>query len=66
MRPINNKTLELEEFVGKNILEYAILSHTWGAGEVSFQDFQKTTWVNKGWILKILGSCKLAASQNYK
>ncbi|KAF4876063.1 Vegetative incompatibility protein HET-E-1 [Colletotrichum siamense] len=38
MRLINVDTLELEEFFDENIPEYAILSHTWGREEVSFQD----------------------------
>ncbi|KAF4931234.1 Vegetative incompatibility protein HET-E-1 [Colletotrichum viniferum] len=38
MRLINVNTLELEEFFDENIPEYAILSHTWGREEVSFQD----------------------------
>ncbi|KAE9571193.1 Vegetative incompatibility protein HET-E-1 [Colletotrichum fructicola] len=38
MRLINANTLELEEFFDDNIPRYAILSHTWGQEEVSFQD----------------------------
>ncbi|KAF2674248.1 HET-domain-containing protein [Microthyrium microscopicum] len=38
MRLLNKRTLELKEFIGKEIPEYAILSHTWGAEEVTFQD----------------------------
>ncbi|KAH7111829.1 heterokaryon incompatibility protein-domain-containing protein [Dendryphion nanum] len=38
MRLINSTTLKLEEFFGKNIPPYAILSHTWGNAEVSFAD----------------------------
>lgn len=41
MRLINTKTLKLEEFNGTDIPPYAILSHTWGEGEVSFQDIQR-------------------------
>jgi hypothetical protein len=37
---IETKSLELEYFVGDNIPDYAILSHTWGDGEVTFQDWQ--------------------------
>jgi hypothetical protein len=29
---------EIHEFFGEKIPEYAILSHTWGAEEVTFQD----------------------------
>lgn len=41
MRLINAVTLELESFEENAIPPYAILSHTWGADEVSFQDFQQ-------------------------
>ncbi|KAF4945617.1 hypothetical protein FGADI_11798 [Fusarium gaditjirri] len=56
MRLINTTTLEVEEFFDVSIPEYAILSHTWGDGEVSLQDwadrknrrfkpgFQKISW----------------------
>ncbi|RBR24521.1 uncharacterized protein FIESC28_02717 [Fusarium coffeatum] len=56
MRLINTTTLEVEEFFDVSIPEYAILSHTWGDGEVSLQDwadrknrrfkpgFQKIIW----------------------
>ncbi|KKP04276.1 heterokaryon incompatibility protein [Trichoderma harzianum] len=39
MRLINTRTLKLHQFHGKPP-PYAILSHTWGHEEVSFQDFQ--------------------------
>lgn len=38
MRLINTRTLQLEEFHDGNIPGYAILSHTWGTAEVTFQD----------------------------
>lgn len=38
MHLINVKTLDLERFVGSAVPPYAILSHTWGDSEVSFQD----------------------------
>ncbi|OCL04269.1 HET-domain-containing protein [Glonium stellatum] len=38
MRLINTKTLELEEMMENEPVEYAILSHTWGKEEVSYQD----------------------------
>ncbi|OJJ77283.1 hypothetical protein ASPBRDRAFT_233647 [Aspergillus brasiliensis CBS 101740] len=40
MRLINTKTFQLEEYFDSDIPEYAILSHTWGKDEVSFQDIQ--------------------------
>jgi hypothetical protein len=40
MRLLNSKTLEFEEFPENEIPTYAILSHTWGKDEISFQDMQ--------------------------
>lgn len=40
MHLINTKTLALEQFFGTQIPEYAILSHTWGDEEVTFQAWQ--------------------------
>ncbi|KAF4875144.1 Vegetative incompatibility protein HET-E-1 [Colletotrichum siamense] len=40
MRLINVDTLALEEFFGNDVPRYAILSHTWGPDEVSFQDWK--------------------------
>lgn len=40
MRLLNSATLELHEFQGETVPTYAILSHTWGKDEVSFQDLK--------------------------
>ncbi|KXJ86599.1 heterokaryon incompatibility protein-domain-containing protein, partial [Microdochium bolleyi] len=40
MRLINVDTLRLEEYLGHLAPSYAILSHTWGTGEVSLQAFE--------------------------
>ncbi|RAK93833.1 HET domain-containing protein [Aspergillus costaricaensis CBS 115574] len=60
MRLINARTLGLEEFVGHNIPEYAILSHTWGEDEVTFQDMQTPTVTEKLGYAKIKHSCEKA------
>ncbi|KAI1083401.1 HET-domain-containing protein [Whalleya microplaca] len=39
MRLINCHSLQLQEFHGRNVPYYAILSHTWDDEEVSFEDF---------------------------
>ncbi|WYZ38742.1 hypothetical protein EsH8_III_000656 [Colletotrichum jinshuiense] len=39
MRLINVDTLEVNEFFGLDIPKYAILSHTWGEEEVSYQEY---------------------------
>lgn len=40
MRLINVVTLEMKDFVDDEIPQYAILSHTWGDEEISFQEWQ--------------------------
>ncbi|KAJ1323028.1 HET domain-containing protein [Microdochium nivale] len=42
MRLINVDTLRIEEFFEHQAPRYAILSHTWGASEVSLQAFEAT------------------------
>ncbi|OJZ92803.1 hypothetical protein ASPFODRAFT_202564 [Aspergillus luchuensis CBS 106.47] len=60
MRLINARTLGLEEFVGQNFPKYAILSHTWGQDEVTFQDMQTPTATKKLGYAKIKHSCERA------
>ncbi|KAH6669201.1 heterokaryon incompatibility protein-domain-containing protein [Halenospora varia] len=62
MRLINAQTLELEEFFGDQIPEYAILSHTWGPpkDEVSFQDMTSKNFEHKAGIRKIRFLCQQA------
>jgi hypothetical protein len=38
MRLINTSTGLFEDFIGRNLPKYAILSHTWEEEEVSFKD----------------------------
>ncbi|CAM1506860.1 Fc.00g065010.m01.CDS01 [Cosmosporella sp. VM-42] len=65
MRLLNTETLELEFFFDKEVPEYAILSHTWGKGEVSFQALGHDVHVSDrlGYV-KLQQSCELAASMN--
>ncbi|KAG5809976.1 hypothetical protein H9Q74_010269 [Fusarium xylarioides] len=62
MRLINTTTLEVEEFFNVSIPEYAILSHTWGDGEVSLQDWadRKNRRFKPG-FQKIICACTQAA-----
>ena len=68
MRLLNTKTLKLEEFNDQNRPEYAILSHTWAAEEVTFQDIQtlpkREFHERLGWI-KIAKFCARAKKCNY-
>jgi len=53
MRLVHSTTLELREFADNNIPAYAILSHTWGRDEVSFQDMQTGAAYTKDGYAKV-------------
>ncbi|KAI1211910.1 HET-domain-containing protein [Annulohypoxylon truncatum] len=62
------RTIQLREFQGSAIpkRKYAILSHTWGEDEVSFQDLQAGTGRNKEGYQKIVFTCEQAKRHGYK
>lgn len=63
MRLINTHTLELEEPTYKDMsFQYAILSHTWGADEVTFQQYSSghETVRDKEGYRKIAWTCSQA------
>lgn len=63
---INAHTLQLEEVWGENVKEYAILSHRWEDGEVSFQDMQNpAVATTKKGFAKIRKSCEHAVNDGY-
>lgn len=66
MRLLNTKTLCLETFPGHDEIRYAILSHTWGDNEVTFEDICRDSNVAqlKGWD-KIRRSCEIATSLDF-
>ncbi|WYZ34224.1 hypothetical protein EsH8_I_000500 [Colletotrichum jinshuiense] len=58
---INTQNLKLEELVDPSSLKYAILSHTWGNDEVSFQDISNLELAKqKAGFWKIAKTCELA------
>ncbi|KAJ4377743.1 hypothetical protein N0V83_000573 [Neocucurbitaria cava] len=61
MRLINTKTGQLEDFIGQEIPKYAILSHTWGEEEVSYQDYLRNVHKTKKGYRKIQKTCDIAA-----
>lgn len=65
MRLLNMRTLQLESFL-TDIPPYAILSHTWGAHEVTLQDLNNLSRAqlddNPGWA-KIVDFCAAVASR---
>jgi hypothetical protein len=64
MRLLNTTTVELTEFLGE-VPPYAILSHTWGDEEVTFQDLElgNPGTTQKQGYTKILGACNQAQAQ---
>jgi Heterokaryon incompatibility protein (HET) len=60
MKLINTETLELHEFYLSKIPPYAILSHTWGHDEVTFQDMASPSRFSKRGYDKIKNTCLLA------
>ncbi|KAL7803073.1 ankyrin repeat-containing domain protein [Trichoderma afarasin] len=70
MRLLHTKELdtggfELKEFGQENVPPYAILSHTWGEEEVTFQDMTLGRFANKKGYDKIRGCCVLARANGY-
>ncbi|KAL8851807.1 MAG: hypothetical protein Q9221_003321 [Calogaya cf. arnoldii] len=62
---INARTLKLEEFWSEELTHYAILSHRWEDGEVSFKDIQQLeVAASKRGFIKIRRSCELALKNN--
>ncbi|KAL7942592.1 heterokaryon incompatibility domain-containing protein [Trichoderma barbatum] len=61
MRLINAQTLDIEEFFDLQVPEYAILSHTWADGEISFQEWadRKNRRFKPGYQ-KIIWTCEEA------
>ena len=59
MRLLKRSTMQFEEFPDISAAPpYAILSHTWGKKEVSFQDFQNDRAREMDGYTKIIGCCK--------
>jgi hypothetical protein len=66
MRFLHTKTLKLHEFFGDDIPPYAILSHTWGEGEVSLQELQSGHGEAKAGYDKIRRCCEMASSDGFQ
>ena len=69
MRLLNVNTLRLEEVANPKPQSYAILSHTWGAHEVTFKDLEDGTWETCEQLAearaKIKGCCAVAAAEGF-
>lgn len=69
MRLINTTTLILDEFLDGQIPHFAILSHTWGPEEVTFQDWLYVTKQNParwGWVYVEEEINKIKAKAGYE
>lgn len=68
MRLLNARTLQLEEFFNdpRGIPDYAILSHTWGAEEVTLKDMRNGSAQNKLHFQKIQFACSQACRHGYE
>ncbi|KAI3323479.1 HET-domain-containing protein [Xylariaceae sp. AK1471] len=65
MRLINTQSLDLEEFQGTAVPQYAILSHTWEEEEVTFQDWHdRDSAAKKLGYKKIIAACHQAKADN--
>ncbi|KAI0528372.1 heterokaryon incompatibility protein-domain-containing protein [Xylaria digitata] len=67
LRLLDTKTYEVKEFFDENIPPYAILSHTWGDEEVTFQDIQSVEVARQQQpgFAKVEGACALASSEGH-
>lgn len=67
MRLVNTQTFELEEYF-TNVPTYAILSHTWGDEEVTFQDWQQRREAakEKKGFAKIENACNRAREDGHR
>lgn len=67
MRLINTQTLDLEEYYGSSIPQYAILSHTWGDDEVTYRHWSdpELRKAHLGYN-KIIMACDYALAQGHK
>ncbi|KAI4194236.1 MAG: hypothetical protein LQ350_007882 [Teloschistes chrysophthalmus] len=67
MRVLNTRSLQFHEVVTPSALgDYAVLSHTWGDGEVSFQDFYRPESQQLQGYEKIKRCSDVAARDGYK
>ncbi|KAH7136295.1 heterokaryon incompatibility protein-domain-containing protein [Dactylonectria macrodidyma] len=69
MRLLNTATLQLESFIGEEVPDYAILSHTWYEGEVLFEDIcnggNALNDCTKMGAQKVIASCNKAREAGY-
>lgn len=65
MHLLHTKTHKLEQFGAHELPLYAILSHTWGKDEITFQDIQTADVENDSRCEKIRNACSVAARHGF-
>ena len=65
MHLLNTTTRKLEEFGGNKIPLYAILSHTWGEREITFQDIAGNDAEKRVEYEKVRKTCDMAAAHGF-
>ncbi|KAM5341746.1 hypothetical protein ACJ41O_014777 [Fusarium nematophilum] len=65
MRLLNTDSLAVEEFADDAVPRYAILSHAWEKGEVTFQDMEQARATSKDGYRKVKKCCSLARSNGF-
>ena len=68
MRLLNTRSLKLEELNENDFIPYAILSHTWGSEEVTYQDMQgeDVNLSSKVGYSKIVAACRQALEDEWR
>ena len=66
MRLLHTATFQFEEFFDSKVPKYAILSHRWGDGEVTFQEFDMGKAQSRPGFVKIKSCCSLAQSRGFE
>jgi hypothetical protein len=65
MRLLHTTNYKLEEFGAHEIPLYAILSHTWGENEITFQDIESADVKKEERCEKIRNTCTVAADHGF-
>ena len=68
MRLLNSSTIKLQDFIGENVPDFAILSHKWTNDEVLFQDLinPSESLADRAGYKKIKACCNQAASDGFE
>lgn len=64
LRVADDLSLQFEEFYDDSVPPYAILSHTWGVGEVMYEEMCDGAAEQKNGYAKILGCAEKALSHD--